>query len=244
MGLILAYKKDKADKRTKWVSGIRKNGAIIECKTLYDNQIGSWISETVRNNKRKINSEAIDMLKDYFGTDISKISQSIEKLYLHVSENETIRSHEIEKYLTINNSFSIFKLQSALSVGDTNKALQIAKYLGNNKDSPAVFISGLLYTYFSRIWKMHLMTNHDNQTIMRALGLSSPFFLKEFKQAIKYFPIQNIKRAFVHLHDFDIKSKGMYSGKTKSDQLLMELIVRLSELKKVKSKVAELTKIQ
>ena len=87
--MVLNYKYKKLDKRKKLHKAIAKTGLIYESKKLYDNQVSDWIRRVLSGKKYQIEPKAAQMLVEFLGTDLSKISNELDKL-MSVLPEETI----------------------------------------------------------------------------------------------------------------------------------------------------------
>ena len=61
---------------------IAKSGLIYESKKLYENQVSDWIRRVLSGKKYQIELKAAQMLVEFLGTDLSKISNELDKLML------------------------------------------------------------------------------------------------------------------------------------------------------------------
>ena len=80
--LVICYKYKKLDKRKKLHKAVAKNGVIYESKKLYENQVASWIKETLHARNYQIAPKASLMLVEFLGTDLGKIDNELQKLRL------------------------------------------------------------------------------------------------------------------------------------------------------------------
>ena len=126
--LVLNYKYKKLDKRKALFKAISKNGVILESKKLYDNKVPEWIRRVLAGQNYGITPKASEMLVEYLGTDLSKISNELEKLKIVLPKGTQIKPDHIEENIGISKDYNNFELRKA--VGDRNnfKAHQIAQY--------------------------------------------------------------------------------------------------------------------
>jgi DNA polymerase-3 subunit delta len=99
--LVLNYKYKKLDKRKKLHKAIAKTGLIYESKKLYDNQVGDWIRRVLSGKKYQIEPKASQMLVEFLGTDLSKISNELDKLMLVLPKETIITDKHIEENIVI-----------------------------------------------------------------------------------------------------------------------------------------------
>ena len=71
----------------------------METKTLYENQIGQWIASRLKEAQFKIDADALQILTESMGSDLSKIEKEIVKLKIILAPNTTITAHHVEQHI-------------------------------------------------------------------------------------------------------------------------------------------------
>ena len=67
----------KLDKRKAVYKAINKVGLVYESKKLYENQVADWIRRVLSGQNYTISPKAAQMLVEFLGTDLSKITVTI-----------------------------------------------------------------------------------------------------------------------------------------------------------------------
>lgn len=222
--LVLCYKYKKPDKRTRAGKLLEKAGAYFESKKLYDNQVPAWVESYVKSKGCRIDSRASTMLAEYLGTDLSKISNELDKLMINVSSGSAIDADLIERNIGISKEYNVFELQNALVRRDPVRVNRIINYFGaNQKNNPLVVTLSTLHTFFTKIISYHVYKGKQGVNVAAALGVH-PFFLKDYESAARTFSIANARRAIGLLHEYDLRSKGVNNLSTGDHELLREMI--------------------
>ena len=225
--LVINYKYDTIDKRTKFPKTIEKSGVLFESKKIYDNQLPQWITTFAHERKLKADPKAAVLMAEFLGSDLSKITNEIDKLQLVLPENAVITPEIVEKYIGISHEYNMFELQKALGTKDILKANRIVLYLGkNSKETPTFLVVGALYDYFIKILKVLSTNSRSREELASLLGVST-FFVEEYQRAAKIYPISKTISNISLLRTFDLKAKGLDSGGADSTELLKELVYRL-----------------
>ncbi|NNF02279.1 MAG: DNA polymerase III subunit delta, partial [Bacteroidia bacterium] len=99
--LVFCYKHKTLDKRTSFSKLIKKKALLFSSKKLYDNNIPAWIISFVAKRSYKIKPDAANLIAEYLGNDLSKISNSLNKLILNVGSTKVIDAALIERYIGI-----------------------------------------------------------------------------------------------------------------------------------------------
>jgi len=225
---VVNYKYKTIDKRTKfWKDGVSKQ-VVLNSALLYDNQLPSYIENTVQKHQHKIDKNAVDLLVEYLGNDLSKIENEIEKLALNVPKNQAIGTAHIEKFIGISREYNVFELQKALALKDAVKAYRIADYyVKNPKENPMVVVMGTLYSFFSKALIYQSYKNHD--TAKREMFLNY-FQEQDMRSYGKNYSVSKTEKIFDVLLEYDSKIKGVgYNGD--KELLLKELVYKLLNVK-------------
>jgi DNA polymerase III subunit delta len=225
--LVLAHKYKKVDKRKGFAKSVEKAGVLFESPRLYDNQVPGWINEQIRGRGFSIKPEATQMLSEYLGADLSRISNEIEKLLINLPENSTIDGALIERNIGISKDYNIFELQNALGARDIKKANRIINYFSaNTKQNPTIVVISVLYGFFMKLMIYHQLKDKSRNSAASALSVN-PFFIKDYIQAADNYSFQRLRAIIGLLREYDLRVKGINNGSTDESGLLRELVFRI-----------------
>ncbi|RYZ52279.1 MAG: hypothetical protein EOP49_09795 [Sphingobacteriales bacterium] len=162
------------------------------------------------------------MLAEFLGTDLSKISNEIDKLTLVIPKGSVITSKDIFENIGISKDYNVFELRKALGEGNQLKAYQIAKYFAENpKDNPMVLTTSMVFQYFSQLLQYHGLK--DKKNAASALKIS-PYFIKDYEIAARHYPMKKVSAVVDTLRQVDIRSKGVGASLGNAD-LLKEMLI-------------------
>ena len=225
--LVIAYKYKKLDKRKGLAKALKKHGVYYENKKLYENKVGDWIRNVLKDDGYNIQPKAAQMLVDFLGNDLSKVSNELQKLMLILPKGSEITPQAIEENIGISKDYNIFELRKAVTERDIVKAQRIAQYfIQNPKDNPLVLTVGQLYSLFANILKYHGLPQKDKATVAKTLGIS-PFFVGEYITAARNYPMKKVSACVALIREVDVKSKGVGASAFSSNDLLKELLVKI-----------------
>ena len=207
---------------------LKKNAVIFESKKLYENQIGAWINTYLKNKNYSVSPVSSKLLTDFLGTDLSKISNELDKLMISLPEGTNITPKHIEENIGISKDFNVFELQNALGNKDILKANRIINHFAANpKSNPMVMTIISLFGYFSKILSLHyLKDKSNNNPVASVLGVH-PFFVKDYISAARNYNVKKTVSVISHLREYDMKSKGFNNVSTTHGDLLKELIFKI-----------------
>jgi DNA polymerase-3 subunit delta len=225
--LVLNYKYKILDKRKAFYKAVSKSGAIVACKSLFENKVAHWIHDYLKQRQYDIVPKAAQMLVEFLGNDLSKIVNELEKLELLLPKGHQITPEDIETNIGISKDFNVFELRNAIGYRQLERAYQIAAHFAENpKMHPLVLTTGMLFSYFSQIMQYHVLNDHSPRSVASALGIN-PFFVKDYAIAAGNYPMKYASRNIALLREYDLKGKGVGAREIADGDLLKELVHRL-----------------
>lgn len=228
--LVICYKYKKADGRKAYLKAAKQNGVVFESKPLYDNKIPGFIANEMNLRGFETDPKVTYLLAEYLGTQLSKITNELDKLEIVVPKGTKITPEIIEKNIGISKDYNVFELQNALGAGSFKKAYQIIHYFSQNpKENPILGTLPILYRYFSQLLKYHGLKDKSKNHVASKLGIN-PFFVKDYVQGAHTFPMKKCSQAIAVLHDIDVRAKGVGSSSNITEgDLLKELLVKITK---------------
>lgn len=228
--LILSYKNKKPDGRSSWVKNLKENHVFFESKPLYENQIPAFITELADAEGLKLDQDAVIVLSEYIGNDLSHIYNEIQKLKLNSISN-SITKEMIADLIGISREYNVFELCKAFSKRDRRKAYFIAQNLAMHiKSNPLVLTISSLYNHFNKILGTKSYSNKSDSELMSILKVPFPMFLKEYREASKLYTEHDIESILHIIRIFDLKSKGVDSGNTNQENTLLEMVLHINQI--------------
>lgn len=235
--LIFAHKHKKLDSRKKVTKSLATNKMLFQSDPIRDNNLAKWIADECKILNIKTAPNISHLLAEYLGNDLSRISNELNKLKIILKEGEILDENHVENHIGISKEYNIFELQKALGTKNTNQVLKIAHFMGKNpKNNPFVMIPPSLYNYFSNIILYHTLIGQPPQTIASLMGIN-PYFVSEYANASKLYPLKHATRIISILREFDMKGKGLGAVNLSDEQLYKELVYKILNVDKTKVKV-------
>jgi DNA polymerase-3 subunit delta len=225
--LVLNYKYKKLDKRKKLYKAVAKNGLIYESKRLYENQVSDWIRRVLGGKKYQVEPKAAQMLVEFLGTNLSKISNELDKLTTILPKGSIITPEHVEENIGISKDFNNFELRKAIGDRDIVKANRIINYFAQNpKNNPLVMTISLLNSFFTQLLIYHGLKNKSRDNVAKALGIR-PFFVTDYVAAARNYPMRKVAQIIAMLRDADVKSKGVGANNQSQGDILKELLFKM-----------------
>ncbi len=223
--LVFNFKYKKLDGRGSAFKALKKNATILDAKKIYADKVPFWIEQQAKSRGFTIHPKSAYLISNYIGSDLSRIDSELNKLSLVLNKGDEISPDIIERHIGISKEYNNFELTNALAYKDAKKAFSIVKYFEQNpKDNPLVVTVSVLYNFFSKVMVLH--TLNDKSQAATALGINR-FFLKEYQQAARSYPLKKITRIISFLREADVRSKGVgATGSVSQGEILREFVYK------------------
>ena len=232
--LVFAHKHKKVDSRKKVFKTLDKAKMLFHSEPVKDYNLAKWIDDEARNLQIKLAPGISQLLADYLGNDLSRIANELNKMKLVLKDSEVLDGKLVETHIGISKEFNVFELQKALGKKDANTAFKIAYYMGKNpKTNPIVMTIGNLYNFFSNVVLYHTVSHQSPPTIASELGIN-PYFVKDYDEAARLYPLKFATRIISVLREIDLKSKGLGAVNMDEGELLKEMVYKIINIDKVK----------
>lgn len=222
--LVFAYKGKKLDARIeKKLSGVR----FMFSKKMYDNQVPDWLTTQVQSMGLSIEPKATILLTEYLGTDLSKITNELNKLKIVLNKGALITPEVIEKNIGISKEFNVFELVTAIANKDRYKSVNIANHFAKNtKNHPFVMTISSLYNFFSKVMLVHFAPSSSPDVLSKVLKVNR-FFIKDYQTASLKYNRREVAENIHYLSQYDLKSKGVNNASIDEGELVKELVFKI-----------------
>jgi DNA polymerase-3 subunit delta len=225
--LVICYKHKRFDKRRSLAKIAEKKGVYFESPRIYSDKISAWITDFVTSKGYQITPKAAILLGDFLGTDLSKVANEINKLFILLPKGSTIDENIIEKNVGISKDYNFFEFQDALASKNIEKANTIVNFFNSNpKENPILKIIPMTYSFFTKVLICASLPDKSPSGISSALGIN-PFFARDYIKAVGNYSFSKLADVISILREYDIKSKGVDSGSTDSTDLMREMFFRI-----------------
>jgi len=227
--LAINFKHGKLDGRKKLTGEIAKTGIVFESKRLYENQIPSFITTCLQQRKVKIDSKSAQILTDYLGNDLSKLTNELEKLILLLpKEKAVITSELIEQNIGISKDYNNFELQKALANKDILKANRIVHYFDQDPKNYAIQLTlAALFTFFSNLMICHYEKNQSESNLMAVFGFRFPMQIADYMAGLRNYKAGKTLQIISLIRECDARSKGVNNASVTDGGLLKELVYKI-----------------
>lgn len=226
--LVIAYKHKKPDGRVNWVKSLKSKAIYFESKSLSDYQLPNFIKNLANELSLKLEDQAIQMLAEHVGNNLSHIENELEKIKLVIDPKEKLSVDKISKFIGVSRDFNIFELNKSLSNKDFKRSIMIMQNIAENlKSNPLVLLIGNLHSHFVKIWLTKHYFQKNDVELQTLLRLPFAGFIKEYREASKLYSMSELHNIFNYLKEYDLRSKGVRSENTSNEEVFRELILKI-----------------
>lgn len=226
--LVLCYKYKTLDGRKKLTRALMDQAVFVDCQRIYDNKIPAWISNYVKSKNASVDQVTAQLLSDYIGNNLERISGEIDKILLNLEPPARIDTDAVQKYVGISKDYNVFELQKALVVKDAVKAQKIVKYFASNpRLNPVIPIIAVLFSFFSKVLLVQSADSNSEQALAKILKVR-PFMVREYVLAARKYSLSQVINNIGYLRTADLQVKGVGSQQSTHGEILKELIFKLA----------------
>jgi DNA polymerase III subunit delta len=225
--LVFCYKHKVLDGRKALAKAVNQHAVLLTTKKLYDNQIPAWINNYLKQKGVKATQQAILLLSEYIGSDLSRLANEIDKLLINMKPGGTIDERVVQENVGISKEYNIFELQAALIARDALKANRIIHYFeANPKNNSLIPNLSMLFNFFTKLLTLHMQEDKSEAGLKKNLG-NQAWKVKDYMQALRIFPLQRCADIIHYVRIADLQVKGITDGNMSEADILRELVFKI-----------------
>lgn len=218
--------------KTKTLSGklpkliSEKGGVVFESKKIREYELAKVVEPYIAAKGLKIDQNALRILCESIGADLSRMFHEIDKLRLTIKGNK-ITSDDVTKHIGISKDFNTWELQSAIGAKDFLKVEMIRRYFAANpKASPLVVTLSVLFGFFTNLMLAHYCKDKSVNGLMAELKMSYPQ-AKDMTAALKNYNAWKTMANISLIREYDARCKGARDVSLSDTEALQELLYQL-----------------
>ncbi len=233
--LVIAHKHKTVDSRKSFAKTLSKNKMLFVSEKIKDYNVAKWIDSELKTIGLKAKPNIPALLSEYLGTDLSRISNELQKLKMILKEGDLVDEKAIETHIGISKEFNVFELIKALGKKDEANSFRIAHFIGKSKSANFIMMMGNLYTFFSNLVIFHTMSGQSPQVVAGVMKVN-PYFIKEYAEAARFYNLKHCTRIISVLREIYLKSKGLVAINMTDSELLKEMVYKIIHINEYKVK--------
>lgn len=228
--LVINHKYKKIDGRKAVATTAEQNGILFESKKIPDYKMPAFITSLLQEKQLGIDEKGAQMLTDYLGNDLSRLTQELDKMSIILADKGTTRvtPELIEENIGISKEYNVFELLKALSVKDILKANRIADYFAKNpKNNPIQMTLPIIFNYFSNLLICYYSKDRSERGIMQALDLRNPFQTRDYMSGLRHYKPMKVFNLISDIRTADAQSKGIDNASLNDAEIMKMLLYKI-----------------
>lgn len=202
-------------------------GVVFESQKVTDRNAGPIISGFIKQKGLNIETKGLAMLRDYVGTDLSRLYNEIDKLTVALAPGSTITPEVIERHIGMSKDYNNFELVNALALKDFNRAFRIVDYFRRNpKNNPVVVTIGTIWNYFSNLLLVTYCRDRSESALCAEIGIRRSWLPDDYKQGMRNYNAWKLIEILHEIRVADCRSKGVGSRMDSYD-ILNDLVFHI-----------------
>ncbi len=197
---------EKLDERKK-ITKLLKKQAVVESQTLDENKMKQWILNKAQESGITITEQAVQLLIELIGMNVTVLSNEMEKLAVFAGEQGTITDDIVMLLVPKSAEQNVFMLVENVISRNIPKALEILDELLYRQEEP-IKILGLLASQFRLLYqvKEYMQVGYTQQQIASRVGVH-PYRVKLAGQKVRGFSLEELYQIMEELAEADYKMK-------------------------------------
>ncbi len=228
--LFICYKHKKFNMTTKFAAALKAHAVVMEAKAVYEDRMPAWIQDYLKAKQLKIEPAALQLIVEHLGTQLSKVTNELDKMALNLPPGATVNTSHIEAFIGISKEYNVFELQRALAERNLQRVGRIVQYFAANpKENPLLVVINALYGFFSKALMLHALQGRSEKEMLDTLKLRGSWALKDYSLAAHRYSRAQLEAIIGYLHEYDLKAKGITldSSSYTDGELLQELVWKI-----------------
>jgi len=221
--IVIIYEEGVPDKRTKFFKSLQKHAKCQDFDYLAPAMLKRWVTQEFENHGAKVDPAAIQILIDFVGNDLWRMSNEVNKLS-NYKMGSTVKKEDVELLIRPNIENDIFKTIDALVSKNKSQALSLLHKHLENGDNALYLLSMISYQFRNLLVIRELQDMQQPYGyVMKKSGLH-PFVAQKSYYLSQQFSMLKLKKIYQKIFqiDSDIKT-GKIEPETALDLLLVEI---------------------
>ncbi len=187
---------------------VAKFGCVLESTTPYERELPAWVKGRMRSRGRSIRSDAVSLLVEAVGRDLSALDGTLDRLVLFVKGEAEIELEHVEAVVSHSRSRTVWELVDAIADRRLAVALKHSRSLLDHGEA-ALRLMGMVIRQFRQllIGRTARAGGASAQEAARAAGVP-PYRTQAFTKQLQNYNGAELLRALERLAEADLLLKG------------------------------------
>lgn len=184
--IVLFYEKGEVSKKDPFFIFLKQHSKSQEFQLLTGQKLKKWIEDSFKIQQSKIEPRAIQLLIDFVGNDLWRLSNEIKKL-ISYQKDELIKVDDVLLLVKPKIDLNIFNTIDAIAIKDKKTALNLLHSHIEKGDSLPYLFSMIVYQFRNLlIIKDLIESGRPNHLLLKETKLHPYVVQKTYKQAQRF----------------------------------------------------------
>jgi len=220
------YKRETVAKRKEFINKCinSENCVSVDCRKRYKNEVVEFIKNEFALKGKVVSDEVVSRIIEDNNTDLSNISNEVEKLSLFVGrDKKDITQDDLEKISRYNKEASIYTLSSILETKNLRKSMFILEKLLNEGEESLMILSAISSSIRKMLSAKSMIEEQGVSNVKTALALGiNNFYAETFFSNLKKHSIKMLEESLKVILKADLAIK---TGSRDAVSALQEVVL-------------------
>ena len=193
---VLLFVESAVDKRSRLYKAVSREGLAVDFGHPDEDTLGRWVLSNLSEHRIRITKDALNMLLERSGPDMSMIHSQLEKLISCAGDGGTLTAVEVGALVTERLETKIFDLVDA--AGHRNRREAISRYdeLIRMWEEPNRILY-FLGKQFNLLYQAKILAAKGKGTaeMMQAMDVKYSFQIRKYTDQARYFTLEQLRSA-------------------------------------------------
>lgn len=198
----------------------------VDCSKIEPKVISAYIKNNLAKNAIQASEEAIDNLILFCDSDMTRITNELEKLVAYVADTKTLTADIVKEFVVQDKEYQIFELAEFIAKGESKKAIDLVDSFMVKPGSAFVILSPLFNNY-RRVLFVSINKDKTTAELASMLGVKE-FAIKMLKNQVAKFSPKELKRIVDIIAEYDKKIK---IGEIKENVAIKTIVINILNIR-------------
>lgn len=178
---------------------------IVDCNKIDAKFISAFIKNKLAKEEISSSDEAIDTLITYCASDMTRISNELEKLIAYSNDSKKLLTEDVKNFVIEDREYQIYELAEFIAKGEAWKAMDLIDSFAVKPGSGFLILSPL-YNNYRRALYISINKDKTPAELANLLGVKE-FAVKMMKRQVEIFTPKKLKTIVDMISEYDRKIK-------------------------------------
>jgi DNA polymerase III delta subunit len=198
----------------------------VDCSKIESKMISAYVKNALAKNEIQANEEAIDKLILFCDSDMTRITNELEKLIAYVSDTKILTADIVQDFVVQDKEYQIYELAEFIAKGESKKAIDLVDSFMVKPGSAFVILSPLFNNYRRALF-VSINKEKTPSELASLLGVKE-FAIKMLKNQVSVFSPKQLKQIVDMIALYDNKIK---IGEMKENVAIKTIVINILNIR-------------